>query len=48
MRQQFFESFDRMVGDAAEDVSEPGKWIDLNIPQRARIWNVVCTSHREA
>src|SRR5665213_3915753 len=29
MRQQFFEPFDRMIGDAAKYVVEPGKWIDL-------------------
>ena len=30
MRQQFTEPFDRMVGDAAENIAEPGKRIDLH------------------
>src|ERR1700684_1039665 len=30
MGQQFTESFDRMVGDAAENIAEPGKRIDLH------------------
>ena len=30
MGQEFFEAFDGMLGDAAEDVAEPGKRIDLN------------------
>src|ERR1022692_2718264 len=29
VRQQFTESFDRMVGDASENIVEPGKRIDL-------------------
>jgi phage/plasmid-associated DNA primase len=29
VRQQFFEPFDRMVGDAAENIPEPRKRIDL-------------------
>lgn len=28
--QQFFKLFDRMVGDAAENIAEPGKRIDLD------------------
>ena len=30
MRQEFSEPVDGMIGDAGEDVSEPGKWIDLD------------------
>jgi hypothetical protein len=30
MRQQFVEPLDRMVGDAAENIAEPGKRIDLH------------------
>jgi hypothetical protein len=29
MRQQVFESFDRMVSNAAENIAKPGKRIDL-------------------